>query len=299
MIGGLKDGVRDPGAVYDQYQDYWGQMMTKARAVIAAEPGNLARAISLSTAAYAERGKKNRRLRGRRIDAILLGRYLPPMLPPAAASGLVALAFSHILRDYCTAETQRIVELGSGWGGNLFRLWLAGGPGRAEYVGCEYTEAGRDVNRLFADLEPALRMTSLPFDYLTPDLSALRSGADTLLFTCHSIEQITEIGESLFDEILALPNIRRVVHLEPVGWQIGRNSSLGRLLDILTWVVPPKVSREIDFRRRARKHRYNTNLIPLLRDLERRGRIRIERIEKDIVGANPLNPGTLIVWAPA
>jgi hypothetical protein len=299
LLKAFSGASRDPGEVYRQYQDYWGQMMAIAREVIASEPDSLARAISLATAAYALRGRKMRRLRGRKVDGILLGRLLPPMLPPATAAGLVSLAFAHILRSYCTADTRRVIELGSGWGGNLFRLWLAGGPRDAEYVACEYTEAGRDVNRLFAGLEPRLRMTNLVFDYTKPDLAALRSTESTLVFTCHSIEQITAIGAELVDEILALPALRRVVHLEPVGWQFGAASRAGTLLNGLSWVTPPHLSRWIDFRRRARRHGYNTNLIAVLREQEARGRIRIERIEKDILGSNLLNPGTLVVWAPA
>ncbi|MGH6933710.1 MAG: hypothetical protein ACREEE_14905 [Dongiaceae bacterium] len=298
-MNGLKSGARDPDAVYQQYQDYWGQMMAMAKEVLVSEPDNLARAISLAAAAYSRRGKKARRLRGRKIDAVLLGQYLPPMLPAAGAAGLVSLAFTHLLLGYCGAETRRIIELGSGWGGNLFRLWLAGGPRNAEYVGCEYTEAGRDVNRLFARTEPNLRMTNLAFDYTKPDLSMLRTQERTILFTCHSIEQITTIDEKLFDEMLALPNLHKVVHLEPVGWQIAKDSPFRAAPDVLSWIVPPGVSHEIDFRRRARRHGYNTNLVPLLRELERRGRIRIERIQKNLLGSNLLNPGTLIVWAPA
>ena len=41
------------------------------------------------------------------------------------------------------------------------------------------------------------------------------------------------------------------------------------------------------------------DLISKLRRLERTGRIRIERIEKNYVGPNPINPGTVIVWRRA
>ncbi|MGH6959450.1 MAG: hypothetical protein ACREE7_03110, partial [Dongiaceae bacterium] len=62
----------------------------------------------------------------------------------------------------------------------------------------------------------------------------------------------------------------------------------------LSYVVPPRLSLEIDVRRRSRAHGYNKDLVSKLRGLERAGRIRIERIEKNYIGPNPLNPGTAI-----
>jgi hypothetical protein len=42
--------------------------------------------------------------------------------------------------------------------------------------------------------------------------------------------------------------------------------------------------------------RYGDNA--MLEAVERAGRIRIERIEKNYIGPNPINPGTAIVWRP-
>ena len=58
--------------------------------------------------------------------------------------------------------------------------------------------------------------------------------------------------------------------------------------------MPPRLSLEIDVRRRSRAHGYNKDLLSKLRSLERAGRIQIERIEKNYIGPNPINPGTAI-----
>jgi hypothetical protein len=206
---------------------------------------------------------------------------------------------TEFVASYCTADTKRIIELGSGWGANLFSLWLAGAPRTADYAALEYTETGREVTRLLAGTESALRLTVHPFDYNKPDLSAFRSHEKTLVFTCHSIEQITHIGDAVFEELLAIPGLDRVIHIEPVGWQIAADRPVGLLLQLLSWIVPPRLSLEIDLLRQSRSARYNADLVPKLRSLERAGRIRIERIEKNYIGANPLNPGTAIVWRRA
>jgi hypothetical protein len=284
--------------VRDQYEDYWSGVLDSAKQIVAAEPDNLARALSLCVAAFAARPRKVRWLRGRSVAALLAGRPLPPTLSPRCIDTVTRVAITDLVLGCCDAETKRIVELGSGWGTNLFYLWLNGAPRTAEYVSMEYTEAGRDVTMLLASTERALRMSARPFDYHHPDLSTLRSADKTVAFTSYSIEQITTLNDRLFDELLAIPGLDCVVHVEPVGWQLIDQGPIGTVVDALSYVMPPRLSLELDIRRRSRATGYNQDLIGRLRQLERAGRIRIERIAKNYVGPNPLNPGTAVVWRP-
>jgi hypothetical protein len=292
-------GVRDPGLVREQYEDYWSEALRNAQRIVAAEPRNLARALSLCIAAQAARPRKVRWLRGRPIASVLAGRTLPPRLGSRCIDMITRTVVADLVAGYCDGETKRIVELGSGWGANLFSLWLAGAPRTAEYVALEYTEAGRQVTRLLGGTESELRLQVLPFDYNAPDLAAFRSADKTVVFTSFSIEQITHVGDALFDELLAIPGLDRVVHVEPVGWQLLAGTAAGPLIGLLSRIVPPRLSLELDMRRRSRATGYNANLLEMLRGLERARRIRIERIEKNYVGPNPLNPATAIVWRRA
>ena len=292
-------GVRDPDRVRAQYEDQWAEVLAQARQIVAAEPGNLARALSRLIAVQAARPRKQRWMRGRRVAAVLGGRLLPGRLDPVLLDRLSRAAITALVLPYCGPDTRRIVELGSGWGANLFGLWLAGAPRQAEYVALEYTAAGRETTELIGGTEPGLKLRVAPFDYRAPDLSALRADARTVVFTAFSIEQVTHLGDALFEELLAIPGLDRVVHLEPVGWQLLAGTALGPLLGFLSHVVPPRLSLELDLRRRSRSTRYNADLVPRLRTLERAGRIRIERVEKHYIGANPLHPGTAIVWRRA
>ena len=295
----VRSGARDPALVRDQYEDYWSTVLDSAREIVAAEPNNLARAVNLCAAAFASRPRKVRRLRGRRIAALLAGRTLPPMLTPRCIAAIARIAITDLVAGCCDAATKRIIELGSGWGANLFYLWLGGGPRSADYVALEYTATGREVTQLLAGTEAGLSMTVRPFDYHRPDLSEFRSNDRTVVFTSHSIEQITTLNDALFEELLAIPGLDRVIHVEPVGWQLLGQGAAGPVIGVLSRIVPPRLSLELDVRRRNRSTAYNRDLIGRLRGLERAGRIHIERIAKNYVGPNPLNPGTAIVWRPA
>ena len=162
----------------------------------------------------------------------------------------------------------------------------------------EYTETGRDVTQLVGGTEPQLALISRPFDYHRPDLSEFRTG-ERPSSSSYSIEQITHLNDALFEELLALPGLDHVIHVEPVSWQLLAESAIDPLIRSLSYVVPPRLSLEIDVRRRSRAHGYNKDLLSKLRSLERAGRILIERIEKNYIGPNPINPGTAIVWRRA
>ncbi len=295
----VKDGARDPLRVRDQYEDYWSGVLDHARRIVAEEPGSLARAVNLCLAAHAERPRKLRWMRGRRMAAILAGRPLPPRFSPRCIDTITRVAIADLVAGYCNADTKRIIELGSGWGINLLYLWLGGAPRTATYVAMEYTETGREVTQLLAGTETDLALTIHPFDYHRPDLSEFRTGERTVVFTSYSIEQITHLSDALFEELLAIPGLDRVIHVEPISWQLLAESALGPLIGWLSYLMPPRLSLEIDLRRRSRASGYNKNLISKLRGLERAGKIRIDRIEKNYIGPNPLNPATAIVWRRA
>ena len=284
--------AREPEAVRAQYEVYWSEVRACVKSVLARKPRTLFHALRLILAELAAtRPPKRRYLRFRPLSAIVTGKPLPPLTEADVYVLLARLMTADLVANACDGATRRIAELGSGWGTNLFFLRAGAASPETEFVAYEYTAMGREVTQMVAALDPAMKLSVHPFDYFSPDFSALSEPMPTVVFSNHSIEQITTLGATIFDKLLAVPGLQRVVHVEPVGWQLADDSLLDRLL-------PPTMSWRLDFRRRARRHGYNTDLIPLLRGLERDGRIVIERISRDHVGANPLNPGTAIVWCP-
>src|SRR5262249_9474582 len=138
----VKNGARDPHRVRAQYEDYWGGVLDHARRIVASEPGSLTRAVNLCLAAHAERPRKIRWIRGRRMAAILVGQPLPPRLSPRCIDMITRVTIGDLVTGYCNPDTECIIELGSGWGANLFHLWLSGAPRKAAYVAPAYTESG-------------------------------------------------------------------------------------------------------------------------------------------------------------
>ena len=302
MLSGVKKVnvvAREPEKVRAQYDAYWSVVRACVERVLARRPRTLAHGLRLLQRELAAGPpRKSQFLRLRPLGAVITGRPLPPLaeadLYPMMARHMVA----DIVAEACGDDTRRIVELGSGWGGNLFHLRSGGAPPAAEFHAMEFTETGRQVTRMVAALDPEMKLSIHAFDYLRPDFSPLAAPLPTVVFSNHSIEQITELGRGFFDALLAVPELQRVVHIEPVGWQLDDAGGAFPLGGLLSSILPPTISRRADFRRRARRHAYNIDLIAQLRALEREQRIVIERILPDHIGANPLNPGTVIVWHP-
>lgn len=210
-------------------------------------------------------------------QAVLEGRATT--LPRSLAFGALGAMIADTVLDACTAETDLVVELGSGWGWHVLAAWLAGGPREALYVGAELTEAGRRAADRLAALDPALRFRSVAFDYDAPDLSALGRARHAVVFTGHSIEQVPWLGGAAVEAIAGVAESVRCLHFEPVGWQLGRDDRQGTSRDY------------------AERHDYNRNLVPVLREAQAAGRLRIDTIRPELMGVNPRNATTLIAWS--
>jgi len=119
-----------------------------------------------------------------------------------------------------TGPYDAIIELGCGYGRNLFEIFFNGGPRDVPYFGGELTESGVAIARELAALEPRMDATFFRFDHLKPDLSALPPMDRALVMTVHSLEQVKHIAPEFF---LAVSGIARAVsclHFEPFGFQV-------------------------------------------------------------------------------
>jgi len=189
-------------------------------------------------------------------------------------------------------NARRIVELGSGWGKNLFNLFKFGGPLDAEYWGFELTATGRRLmEKVGAACAPTMRLSSSPFDYYDADFSSLVGNVDTCIFTHHSIEQIPEISESLIERIMAIPGFKLCMHMEPVGFQFKSDK----------WLVGASNKKlmgkiDADNRRFAEKRNQNSNLYPVLRRLESQGKLKIFSVKKYFTSHLLANATTVISW---
>jgi hypothetical protein len=262
----------DRRSTIDTYESKWETVRDYAAAVVDSGERDLSRAVRLVEA-------RERELSLEPQAGMALGTVVT--LPRAAMTGARRDLIQRMIADACTPETGLVVELGSGGGMNLLNLHLWGGP-RVPYYALEPARSGRELTDLLAALDPGLDLTTLPYDYEGPDYTRLPAGsAHVLVFSVHSIEQVTELPHAAITGLLGLGERVTGLHFEPVGWQI---------LD-----DPDPASRDY-----ALRQRYNRNLWPLLQELERAGELLIETVVPDLFGDKYKNPGTLIVWrAPA
>jgi hypothetical protein len=231
-----------------------------------------------------------------------------------------------------------VIELGSGFGRNLLNLHAAlPAELQPDFHACELTAVGRSVTERLHGLTDGMRLQVHPLDYYQPDLSFLKGEERVLFFTYHSIEQIPELGRQVFDEAVLRSGSCTGLHFEPVGWQAdaslrsarasrsGLRGRVGRWADKRRRKLAKRVDRtlgtqlhghiagifldrsDLDSSRRvsrnaaawSAKHDYNTNLLPLLRELEADGRLALERVDLNLVGENPFNPTTVVEWRSA
>ena len=182
-----------------------------------------------------------------------------------------------VLYDACCADTESVVELGSGDGLNLFEFWLAASPRRARYMAFEIASTGRLCTELLATLEPRMRASAHAFDYYTPCYDDIPSGQKHMLvFTIMSIEQIAKLPKAALEGVLDKAAAVSGVHFEPVAWQL------------------PEHDNPVH-KRGCFEHGYNQNLWSLLTELQQEGRISIDRVVVDLYG-RPYHPTTLIQW---
>jgi hypothetical protein len=100
-----------------------------------------------------------------------------------------------------------------------------------------------------------------------------------VVVTSHGIEQVPVLPTELLDLTLSLGTEVSAVHLEPVGWQ--RDPDAARSRAAMDYAIA---------------NDYNRNLLALLDSEEAAGSLKIVRFLEDVIGINPDNPSSLIVW---
>jgi hypothetical protein len=271
---------------YQEYQSDWSAVLERAKELVGAGERNLARVLALLNPPADESPNTSLlRFYGHRIA----GRRISGIHDDAYERILFERILLRELSRAIAADTVNVIELGSGYSRNLFGIWLNGGPLAANYIGLEYTRAGRECGCYLAGLEPAIRYGSSEFDYYKPSLPPFDRNAKTFVFTCYSIEQITRLDGETFDALLDIPGLYKVVHIEPVGWQKGP-----RMLPF-----PTEPMLWVSTRISAYRLRYNTNLIQRLEALSRAGKITLHEPHKiNYLAHRPNLPGSVLTWSP-
>ena len=192
--------------------------------------------------------------------------------------------FTTLLIDLidATGPYDAIIELGCGYGGNLFKIFYGGGPREAKYIGGEFTKSGVEIAQKLAKKAPKMKTEFFHFNHLEPKLPFKKPFKRAFVFTCHSIEQVMQINENWFDEVVKAGEFVRGAHLEPFGFQL-KNS--GPLSDM-----------HKDF---MIQNSWNINFAEVLRQALERKIIKDEQIFLEMGVTPDTNVGSLAFWSKA
>jgi len=183
-----------------------------------------------------------------------------------------------------TKKYDTVIELGSGWGRNMFYYKsLLPNLEFSIFMG-EYTPGGIAAgnaikNKYFTNKN----IYQYHFNYNAPELFFEKVKMNKKIERCivtsfWSVEQITHITPKLFDEILAIAPHIVGIHIEPIGWQISNKSLMKENVD-------------------GYRSYYNKNFYSILRRLEEAGKIKIKSIKLDFFNFGEAQScGTLIIW---
>lgn len=203
----------------------------------------------------------------------LLGQVID--LPYYTASKIHDLLIDIIYRN----DFDCIVELGCGYGRNLFEIYYNSGPRDIPYIGGELTNSGIEALNLLSSLNEDINIQAFKFDFLEPDLSFLDGFKRIFFFTCHAIEQVFRVPDELFKVMVLCSDDVKCVHLEPFSFQL--DPPLGNTTEVQKKFI---LQRE-----------WNINLMELLTKAEKEGYLRIEAIGREIF-CNTDNPTSMAVW---
>lgn len=180
---------------------------------------------------------------------------------------------------------EAIVELGSGLGTNLFKLFSKGAPKDISYYAGEYTESGYNSCQMLAKLQPEMKLTSFRFDYKSPELSVVKEKGNILFFSCHSIEQVNLLPTNLIGYLADQADHVTGVHFEPFGHQF----------KLKTETEEGQVSKAQG--QACAKRSWNMNFMKCLFDAEKEAKIKISFLAKNTFGGDDVtNPTSLAVW---
>jgi hypothetical protein len=168
-----------------------------------------------------------------------------------------------------------IVELGCGWGYNLWRI-SERSPG-PHLVGGEFSPRAVELGRSLSSGRENFRIE--PFDFYESGYSIFdHVRGPAVVFTSHAVEQVAD-AERVIDSLMQRSHlIDCVYHFEPLPELYG-DSLLGLMR-----------------RRYAELNDYNRNLLSTLRA---RTDIRLEVVGENVLGLNPLHPISIVRWSPA
>jgi hypothetical protein len=191
-------------------------------------------------------------------------------------------SYTNFILDFLqeTGDIDCIVELGCGYGHNLFEIYFGGGP-RKPYYGGELTLAGQALGTELTALNPELNFDFFSFDHIAPNLNWLPPNKKVFFMTVHSIEQVQKIDIEFFRCLTAAAPEVIGLHLEPFGFQI--DPELG-----------PATKKQAEV---FKVYEWNQNFYAVLNQAQDEGLLTIDYVETELFfPADPVNATSVAIW---
>ena len=183
-----------------------------------------------------------------------------------------------VMREFAGSERE-LVEIGCGYGANLFSLTL-GGPW-ARLIGLDMSEAGIRAGGLIAErfgLRDRVMFRPLDLtDSADPAFSELR---DRVAFSYYCFEQLPYDTERVLRNLLK-SGVRRVIQIEP-------------LAELLRWRSAKDLVNYLHILRSD----YQRTLLRTLRRLEREGALRITAVRRLYYAPSIRHDPAVVCWEP-
>jgi SAM-dependent methyltransferase len=179
-----------------------------------------------------------------------------------------------------TGPYDAIIELGCGYGRNLFEIFYRGGPADSQYCGGELTQSGVEIAGELAALDPRMKARFFHHDHLAPDFGHLPRFDRALVFTVHSLEQVWMMNPALFLALAGLAREVTGVHLEPFGFQMAK---LGPVTEAHAALF--------------RENGWNENFAAALQQARENRWVNVTYASTEIfLPEDPQNPTSLAIW---
>ncbi len=173
-----------------------------------------------------------------------------------------------------------LVELGSGYGSVILNLLRNVHGWEMHAFSGEYTKNGLRAQAQLANNE-GLDITLGACDFFSMTKSDVFNEAKNgVVFTSWALAYVSLLTSSLIDFFAGF-HPKHVIHFEPCYEYYSMETLHGQLC-----------------RRYMQLNDYNQNLVSILREAEKENRIKIEHVEENVWGSNPLAPISMIVWTP-
>ncbi len=180
------------------------------------------------------------------------------------------------LFDKYMRGTDPIYEFGCGTGHNLMRL--RGINSQSSLWGLDWATSSLKLIRTYAE-EYDENLFAHKFDYFNPD-KKFKLDKGSIIYTVASLEQIGDKYDKFIDYLL-VQKPKLCIHVEPIGEVLDENN----LLDYL--------SKEY-----FKKRNYLNGFLTKLRELEKKGLVKIHKEQRTYIGSFFIEGYSVIVWSP-